>query len=667
MCKACESKSGEMVDGEMEMDPLKRKKKKEPYMVLTGTAICAACGDRKSVYEFDKARQKPFTLKCRTCTDADAPLMSKQCCSCQKDLPLDRYYRDSYTKAGFRPRCMECMKSKKGGLQKFDDPVEMEDVTLDRTPPELVVTRKKRTQRKPRRKTQNVEKADDPTPGPAKMKKRRGKRGAKRQPRGSGVALEPKTAKVGALSALTVKAVDEKQSGDGAVADPNAVPTSNNEAPTANTTVTNKQGHLTKYCIDCQRFKKKGAFGQDPSQPTGLRSRCRQCHKRFRDATSGSEEKPTEIVRKKIPRKPVRKRRPAVEKTCARCDLVKPLTEFYKDKSKEDGLAAICKKCAREAKFKSEKKAAKRKNRTFDKVRTGHVQEIDDADMQVLLNYVDALFPESSECSAGRGDEDVSEEEISVAQHRVCMGCKVDKNWIEFDTNPLLPDGLCPLCKDCRRGNGMKGRRLAARPLKRCCPRCGISKTAVHFAKSIFFPNRISRICQQCRNQPIVISCEPSTSRKRRRFEMDHREALDLMDFEMDALRVKDPGGPEDLWKRHLSDSETEQRRAAKPRLYKRDGMMHTELKSDAPNSVTITHHIPAEGTLVHAGGAPAEVEVEEGAWEEASPKKAKLTHVTEKQCKRCGELKSRDSYYVNDCEPSHLSANCINCCEEMA
>ena len=702
-CKACESKArqdkkeklGDVLELKVEEKPpamQKKAKKKESHIGLSGTAICAACGERKPVFEFDKARQKPFTLKCHSCTEANAPLMSKHCCSCEMELPLDHFYRDSYTKAGFRPRCMECMKARKGtgvDLPVIEEEAEIGQVNegLDDNGDFYFPTVKPTRSKRNRRKSQKTREPDfmtlDDEIGEAPESRRRvfrEKKSSKRSRRVTDDRCDPSgeadgQGKLAALSSLSVRPTEELRKGEGSERGGGNGKATKQKRLTGCSTVKDKQGNVTKCCTGCWHFKKASEFGRDVSKPSGLRSRCRQCQKRGRDGTpnGGVEEKTSnaDVVRKKIPRKPQRKKTAIVEKVCSRCDHQKPVGEFYRDKSKEDSYASICKKCAKEAKNKTEKSMEKRTtaNSMNKSTRQGHVQDVDDADMEIVLNYVDALLPESSACSADPGDEDEEAMmvEMTSAQHRVCVGCDVDKNWIEFEANPLLPDGLCPLCKECRRGNGMAGRRLSHQKLRRCCVRCGRSKSAMHFVKSIFYPNRTTRICQKCRDEEedLRLVGTPRTN-KRRRVTHGYQEVVDLIDFDCDALRVRDPGGGEHLWNASCADSDTERdsdepSRPMSHRRFTSESVLNTQLKSDGPKGVTITHHVPSRCEMV-----PTSLEKFDGnnfVWNGYHLKSTKMTQLMEKQCKRCGEMKSRECYYLDDSQPSNLSSHCIECC----
>ena len=145
-----------------------------------------------------------------------------------------------------------------------------------------------------------------------------------------------------------------------------------------------------------------------------------------------------------------------------------------------------------------------------------------------------------------------------------------------------------------------------------------------------------------------------------------HLEAVDLMDFECDLLRAKDPGGGEQLWKKCASESDVEEteRRKSLTTVHFKKGTMPTQVKSDGRTGVTITHHVPAGSDI------PTKQHVHESSgsfvWNGYVSRKAKTTHLLEKQCKRCGETKQRGAFYVDKDQLSQLNADCIDCCMAM-
>ena len=57
------------------------------------------------------------------------------------------------------------------------------------------------------------------------------------------------------------------------------------------------------------------------------------------------------------------------EKQCTRCKVVKPCSEFYKDKKHRDGLSSWCKLCVRVAAAESKIKQILAEEAEYDKKR----------------------------------------------------------------------------------------------------------------------------------------------------------------------------------------------------------------------------------------------------------------------------------------------------------
>lgn len=641
----------------------------------SGTAICAACGERKSVTEYDKEKSKPLAIRCRDCVRNGTPLRSKMCSSCQRELTLDHFYRDSYTKAGFRPRCTECMRPRKGTPgrrvstrgqpRKSSSPVLKDEastsVQQDSTP---VIPTQKRTRRK--KKPTNADMIMDETTSPKGEANEEGVTSSRRiRSRQRSKTAQAEDPSKDSTTQQPVKSTSQKQNKKTAITE-DLVPvvrTRKRSKQFSGATVKDEYGNLAKYCTGCRCLKRTEEFGRDCSKASGLRSRCRSCQRRRNrtfDETSTflleDEISESPITVRKTPRKPNRKRKTG-QKICAKCDLEKPLSEFYRDRSQSDGISASCKKCLNSVKKKPRDKTSQGLKAARPKQSFG--PRVEEENINHVLDYVDALLPESSEESAGLGefpedDEIESNSTPTCVSHRICVGCKVDKSWIEFGLNPMLPGGLCPLCKDCLRGNGMSGRRaVKQRPKRRKCVRCKRPRSSIHFAQSLFFPNRITLVCDDCR-------AKESHRNDNKRNHDGLAKALDIMDYETGALRLSDPGGGERLWRDLKSESELEERRKKKRKTKhnnsKKDTFPNTELHLEA-NGVTLTHHIPVENWMTSVNLSNTEnCVLKDG------KKKRRKPMILEKQCKLCGEIKPTDGFAPDSSKTCRLSPHCLKC-----
>eukprot|EP00210_Caulerpa_lentillifera_P001177 g1133.t1 len=660
---------------------------------FSGTAICAACGMRKSADEYDKEKSKPLAI------------------SCQRELMLDRFYRDSYTKAGFRPRCMECMRARKSNSQTVEKKTSIQvqplppvqanhqimkheideekiSVTVETDESPIVPTHQ-RSRRKGKASCQEESIMIDKTWSPKMDCIKEVEICTKfRQRSKTARFLEFSENKAAvSLSAVSARIRTQKQK-------QNTTPpvlknrrrlkgTREKSKHLSGTTVRDEYGNLTKYCTGCLQFKLTDEFGRDCSKASGLRSRCRSCQRRRTRpntlqsvTTNNINDAP--IALRKTPRKPTPKRKTGL-KICTKCELEKSTTEFYRDRNQSSGISASCKKCSNAVKNKQQEKTLTLPTRSGRQKQWSRSQG-EEENLDKVLDYIDALLPESSGESAGIG-EFLEDDKIEISStpgcenHRICVSCKVDKNWIEFNLNPMLPSGLCPVCKDCLRGNGMSGRRVRKqRPKRRNCVRCKQPRSSIHFAKSLLLPNRITLVCNKCRSQEANNKLQDQSSDSRihldnckkhdmsmrdRRSNDGLRKALDVMDYECDALRVCDPVGPEHLWRDLKSESDLEECRKKRRKLRhstsKKDGLLSTKLCLEM-NGVTMTHHISAENWIKSNTCQNTETPFFR------DEKKRGKPLILEKQCKLCGEIKAAEKFTPDSSKTCRLSPQCNEC-----
>ena len=116
------------------------------------------------------------------------------------------------------------------------------------------------------------------------------------------------------------------------------------------------KGVNQKYCPKCQKWKGENQYYRNRRSNDGLQWRCKECeskyfHKRY------------ERIRKCTRRNLRYEDRHRVvneikQKYCLKCKSWKSESEFFKDRSRKDGLMERCKKC----KYKPAKKSRKRRS-----------------------------------------------------------------------------------------------------------------------------------------------------------------------------------------------------------------------------------------------------------------------------------------------------------------
>lgn len=92
-----------------------------------------------------------------------------------------------------------------------------------------------------------------------------------------------------------------------------------------------------KRCSSCKRELPVTEFGKNRGKKDGLHHRCRECHRAYNreQRKKNAARHPDEIV---IP----------PEKRCSKCGITRPSSEWSRNRTRYDGLAAHCKPCTHE-------------------------------------------------------------------------------------------------------------------------------------------------------------------------------------------------------------------------------------------------------------------------------------------------------------------------------
>lgn len=93
---------------------------------------------------------------------------------------------------------------------------------------------------------------------------------------------------------------------------------------------------ITKICTKCKIEKPISEFHKKLSSKDGFQSRCKECFK-----NRPSKQYDINIVNEHIKK--------GTRKTCCKCEVEKPVTEFHKDKKSKDGYNTQCKECRNKA------------------------------------------------------------------------------------------------------------------------------------------------------------------------------------------------------------------------------------------------------------------------------------------------------------------------------
>lgn len=101
--------------------------------------------------------------------------------------------------------------------------------------------------------------------------------------------------------------------------------------------------HEYKTCSHCNTNQSRTGFRKDRNRKDGLYPWCKDCEKRERQRRSKRNNPDYE------PRTKPRVNRISLakdgSKRCSKCEEIKPISEFFKNRARQDGLAHYCKTC----------------------------------------------------------------------------------------------------------------------------------------------------------------------------------------------------------------------------------------------------------------------------------------------------------------------------------
>jgi hypothetical protein len=128
-----------------------------------------------------------------------------------------------------------------------------------------------------------------------------------------------------------------------------------------------------KQCIKCEKLKPQYEFHKDRTSKDGLQKWCKQCRCKY-DREYYDQHKKT--TRRNYRYEESHRTVSGVkQKRCSRCTKWKAESEFYKERSRKDGLQVRCKKCSNKANLNSRNKRQMivRNQRQNDKSRSNQV------------------------------------------------------------------------------------------------------------------------------------------------------------------------------------------------------------------------------------------------------------------------------------------------------
>ncbi|KAK9818620.1 hypothetical protein WJX74_003086 [Apatococcus lobatus] len=189
-----------------------------------------------------------------------------------------------------------------------------------------------------------------------------------------------------------------------------------------------------KLCRRCNQQKPVTDFYHSRANADGYDGRCKAC-----DAVQCA------MRRKKKPRI----ENPTVsEKPCRRCGLMKPQSNFYRNKTNADGLYNNCKACFTEDAQLRRERLAPLEERTVSHKTCKRCNE-DKPSSEFYRNRLmaDGLYSHCKSCYSAAATE--RSEQREVAPEKQCRRCRETKRAVDFYQSKMTADGLQSYCKAC--------------------------------------------------------------------------------------------------------------------------------------------------------------------------------------------------------------------------
>ena len=110
-----------------------------------------------------------------------------------------------------------------------------------------------------------------------------------------------------------------------------------------------------KTCITCKQTKEPTEFTADKTYPDGRRNECRPCKNKRAQANRAAKTAERKLLLE-YAEKAIYGDLLTTHKHCARCDTLKPFSEYHKHSRLKNGIASACKSCrsVESAKYRAE-------------------------------------------------------------------------------------------------------------------------------------------------------------------------------------------------------------------------------------------------------------------------------------------------------------------------
>lgn len=199
-----------------------------------------------------------------------------------------------------------------------------------------------------------------------------------------------------------------------------------------------------KRCSHCKRDLPLSEYQKNRKRLDGLQDRCKACRRAHdEDAARKAHKAEYDRFYRADDLASWHAQQPQPDptvKTCAKCGETKPLTDYYRNSKRADGVQTYCKACSAALDAARKPKAPPRPRAVPIRVRTGQAA----AERRAVQAH-----------ERGR---------LSSAPMKVCRRCEQEKPKGDYTEDERYTDGRYPWCADCRRA-WRQGRREKQREL----------------------------------------------------------------------------------------------------------------------------------------------------------------------------------------------------------
>lgn len=124
-----------------------------------------------------------------------------------------------------------------------------------------------------------------------------------------------------------------------------------------------------KICNKCNNERQLNEFKKDPRNKDGLQGICKSCNKEWQQKRRDEIAKGVNVIIK-------------TEKPCNKCEVIKPVEQFYRDTGSTDGYHSLCKQCRNESMEKWRNNNRSRYNKNMRELRASNKDWAKDTDLK---------------------------------------------------------------------------------------------------------------------------------------------------------------------------------------------------------------------------------------------------------------------------------------------